>query len=449
MIRAAEASNKKDAKLAALKLIEDCPESKNLVYSALDPFTRFGVKKIDMPAAYASSDASVGQFISLMNDLTSRRLTGNAARSSVTHVLGQYTEEAAGFLARVLKKDLDCGIQVSTANDVYASWIHEPPYMRCALAAKAKFSTWDWAQGAFSQEKADGRFTNADHTEDGEVRLSSRQGHELPLDALGDIVATIQALLPRGTQSHGEFVVYVDGKPLERSVSNGVMNRIAKGGTFEPGEVPVLLLWDQIPLNCAVPGGVCEVPYHERIGALAHQLTGQGEGVVRMIPTRRVYSLKDAYQHSVELMLGGKEGTVLKERNGIWKDSGDSGVIWQIKLKLEADVDLKITGFRPGDGKNTATFGSVIMQTSDGLLEVGVSGMKQKIRDELWERREELLAAGAVATIRGNAVVKPSASNEKHSIFLPRWVELRLGEKSLADTLQQVIDQFEAAIKGA
>ncbi|MGO4302171.1 ATP-dependent DNA ligase [Cupriavidus sp. RAF12] len=441
MMAAAGASTKKDAKLAALKMIENCAESKNLVHSALSPFVRFGVKKIDMPPEFAPIDASVGQFIGLMNELSSRQLTGNAARARVTHVLGQYTEITADLLARVLKKDLDVGIKVDTANKAYPGWIPDVPYMRCSLPKAAKFDTWDWVGGAFSQEKADGMFVNVDHTDDGEVRISSRQGQEFPLEQYAPIVDLVRTLLPRGVQCHGELVVHENGLPLERQISNGHLNHINQGGEFDIGLVPVLFLWDMVSLAAVKPKGSWLEPYHDRVASLARLLRFH-DAVVRLIPTKVVHSLDEAYEHAAELMAQGKEGTILKERNAVWEDRTSKS---QIKLKLEADVDLEVVGFNPGEGKNAATFGSMRVQTRDRLLEVNISGFSDKQRQEIHEARD--LWIGQIVTVRGNLVLKPSASNPLHSIFLPRFVERRT-DKYQADMTQEVIDQFEAAKLG-
>ncbi|SAK92066.1 hypothetical protein AWB76_06756 [Caballeronia temeraria] len=62
---------------------------------------------------------------------------------------------------------------------------------------------------------------------------------------------------------------------------------------------------------------------------------------------------------------------------------------------------------------------------------------------------EHIVHRGIIG-VRANAVMKPSESNDRHSLFLPRMVEagLRL-DKSEPDTLAQVIAQFDAAVKGA
>lgn len=441
MMAAAGASTKKDAKLAALKLIENCETSRTLVHAALSPFRRFNVKKFDMPVNFPMADAAPEVFLGLLNDLESRKLVGNEARDAVRYVLSSYTRPTADVLARVLKKDLDVGIKVDTANKAYPGWIPDVPYMRCSLPKAAKFDTWDWVGGAFSQEKADGMFVNVDHTDDGEVRISSRQGQEFPLEQYSPIVDLVRTLLPRGVQCHGELVVHENGLPLERQISNGHLNHVNQGGEFDIGLVPVLFLWDMVSLTAVKPKGSWLEPYHDRVASLARLLRFH-DAVVRLIPTKVVHSLDEAYEHAAELMAKGKEGTILKERNAFWEDRTSK---LQIKLKLEADVDLEVIGFNAGEGKNAATFGSMRVASRDRLLEVNISGFREELRQAIHADRDAWI--GQIVTVRGNLVLKPSASNPLHSIFLPRFVERR-ADKYQADMTQEVIDQFEAAKLG-
>ncbi|WP_233889705.1 hypothetical protein [Paraburkholderia flagellata] len=67
--------------------------------------------------------------------------------------------------------------------------------------------------------------------------------------------------ISRGTQTHGEIVVLVDGVIASREIGNGIINRVSAGGAFEENEQPVFQAWDQIPLSAVVPKGKYEVGY--------------------------------------------------------------------------------------------------------------------------------------------------------------------------------------------
>lgn len=82
-------------------------------------FRIFGVKKYDMPSSFATSDADVKHFFKLLDNLHTRKLTGNAARSAVQSTFAMYTEDTVKYLARVLDKDAKAGFSESTVNKVF------------------------------------------------------------------------------------------------------------------------------------------------------------------------------------------------------------------------------------------------------------------------------------------------------------------------------------------
>lgn len=406
----------------------------------LDPFKTFGILSFTPYEGNDSHICGFGEFLDFLDDLVARKTTGDTARE----IAGRYVNAGipAELMTRILNKDPKCGVGETLVNKVVPGLIPSFPYQRCALPKDAKFHTWDWANGVISQEKADGMFASINKTMAGDLTLNSRQGSMLPIDkfeALRDVAAK---LLDPNTQTHGELLVCEEGRILPREQGNGVLNSILKGGELARNQAVMFKAWDQIPLDKVKPKMRFEMPYGARFAVLRNQLHFNGEtyGVLTTIDTRYVDSLAGAYAHCKELMLEGKEGTIIKERQAPWIDGTSK---FQIKLKLEADCDLVAVGFREGKGKNAATFGSIIFQTSDGLLEVAVSGFTDGQRKEIHARREQI--PGTIWTVRGNLVLEPSPSNPLHSIFLPRIVEERW-DKSEADTLQRVKDQFQAAI---
>lgn len=415
------------------------------VYS---PFITFGVKALPDPIACAVPSPTIGMIYGMLDALASRELSGNAAAEAIAAVLGNIASAAIrDALCRLLRKDLRVGIDAKTVNKARPGLIPVFPYMRCSLPSHVDLGSMGWSDGVVSQEKADGMFANVDHTAAGEVRISSRQGTEFPLGQFGNLIASVQQIVVRDTQTHGELLVRRDGVVLAREISNGILNSIAKGGTLGEREDIAFLAWDQVPLSAVKPKGKYTTPYHVRLGSLISQIgPGEADAIspsIFLIPTRIVYSLEDAYAHYRELLSKGKEGTILKKREAIWRDGTSKE---QVKLKLEVDVDLKIVGFVPGEGKNAATFGSILCRTEDDQLEVAVSGMSDAKRQEIHHDREQMLER--ILTVRANAIMPPSDSNPLHSLFLPRFVEVR-NDKTKADDLARVKAQFASAISAA
>lgn len=442
----------RNAKEAILTANKDNETLKAVFKAAYDPTVKYYLKKIP-EAKSALGDAprhmtiELPRALSNLSVLSERNLTGTAAIEYLADLLFMMNEDDREVISRVIVGDLKCGATDSTANKIWKNLIPEYPYMRCCLPKDTKLDKWNWKKGAYSQLKADAMFANLDIFNDGEVMLTSRNGSQFPITAFSGLAVDALETFPKGVRINGELQVMKDGKLLAREIGNGILNSVQQGEPFGPGEVPVYDVWDIIPIEFAVPSGKYEVAYSERWATLSGYLSARATvtdiNSIRPIPTRIVYSLAEAYDHYFELTELGFEGTILKEAGAIWFDGTSK---WQMKLKIDCDVDLVIMPWRrAGKGKNAATFGSIPCQTSDGLLEVYVSGFKDAKRKELHEMGEKL--NGMIMTVRFNNIMRPK-DNGMTSLFLPRYVELRT-DKTEADSLQRVKDQFEAIVNKA
>lgn len=437
------ANSGRNFKIDFLKNHSDNVLLQRVVYLALNPTTNFYIRKIPVYTPNSNVfESDLDTALNKLSQLSSRQVTGNAAIAFLTDILESVSSDDAKVIERIISKDLRCGVSESTANKVWADLIPEYPYMRCCLPKHTKMSKFNWKKGVFSQLKADGMFANVNVYEDKTVELLSRAGSVFPIEQFSNLVEEVKQTFKPNTQTHAELLVKRDGKVLPREIGNGILNSVLKGGSFDPGDFPTLLVWDQIPLSEAKPGNKYKVSYTDRLSDLIDQLEQ-----IDIIPSRKVYSMEEALEHYVEMLEQGYEGTILKDPDAIWEDTTSK---FQVKFKLEVDVDLEIVGFTPGKGKNASTFGSITCQTSDGKLIVNVSGFKDKkqngilTRQEIHDRRNELM--NTILAVRSNNIMKPTKSNPNYSLFLPRAVEFRQ-DKHEADTLQQVIEQFDNAIK--
>lgn len=95
-------------------------DARDLITAALDPYQTFGVRQYEMPTSYQKPGyAGINQFFDLLQALSSRSVTGDAARTAVTKTLALYDQETAECLTRVLDKDLRIGASAETANKVW------------------------------------------------------------------------------------------------------------------------------------------------------------------------------------------------------------------------------------------------------------------------------------------------------------------------------------------
>ena len=436
------ATSSKNDKVALVEQHSEHELFRRVLVYTLDPLKTFNIRPSD--PALTSNYKLGGAFFDeqtwkLLDDLSARNITGNAAIEAVEAEFARLTPESSKLLWRVINKDFRAGFSESTVNKAIKDLIPEFPYMRCCLPKDAKLSDFSWTEGVYSQEKADGMFANVDFEATGIVRITSRNGTPYPTDQFADFLADVEATLEPGYQHHGELLVVKNGEILAREIGNGILNSVQQGGLFAPDEKPIYKIWDRIELTSVVPKGKDSHPYKKRFAGLQALVSKSTSDSIQLIETRIVHSLAEAYKHYGEMLALGREGTIIKDGNAIWRDGTSKQ---QVKLKLEAECDLMIVGFTDGKGKNKALFGSIVVQSSDGLLEVGVSGFTDKKRKEINDKRKELL--NTIMTVRFNDIMYPSEEGKLHSLFLPRSVEFR-SDKSTADSLQRVIDQLEAA----
>lgn len=410
-----------------------------------NPFKRYGVRKL--PAVTVSASTEDAEFNestwNLLDDLKDRLLTGSAAQEAIAQELQRLNPKPAELLRRIIRKDLRAGFGESTISKVAKGLIPSFPYMRCSLPSHTDLTKWDWERGIISQEKADGMFANVNLDSAG-AQMTSRQGTPFPDEGFEDLLAEVEQRFDANTQTHGEILVCdPNGKILAREIGNGMINSVLQGGSWPEGHYPTLQVWDQIPLSVVTPKGKYDMTYERRLGGLHLSLKAIPGKLISLVPTKIVYSLKEAYAHYKELLLSGKEGTIIKRREMIWRDHTSKD---QIKLKLEADCELEVLDFVPGDetGKHKDTFGSLRCGSSCRKLIVDVAGFKDDKRLEIHKKGEAY--KGTILTVRSNAILYSDNLEKKaHSLFLPRFVDERF-DKSVADDLVRIEEQFANAI---
>lgn len=438
----AATSSKIEKQRLVNEAVADSDFRKVLQYT-YDPFKTYGVKKIPEFVSDGDNLDFDEKTWGMLNSLGDRSLSGGLASISISQHLARLNQDSAELLTRIIRKDMRAGFSESTINKACKGLIPDFPYMRCSLVKDADFSTWN---AFISQEKADGMFANINVYEDGSVDILSRQGSPFPTAAISEFVEDASLTFEPGTQTHGELLVSFNGSILPREKSNGVLNSLLKSGILESGHHLIFLAWDQVPLQFIKTKGSFHVPYANRLSLLNQQITNAARTSIKLIPTKVFKKLEDAYSHYAELLAKGKEGTIVKHPNAIWEDKTSK---FQIKLKLEVDVDLEVKAVQDGrEGtKNEGKAGALTCQTSDGKLVVDVAVKNEEMRSRIDSDRSDFI--GRIITVRANSIMKPSNDSGFHSLFLPRMVEADYRrDKTNADSLQQVIDQFDSAVSG-
>lgn len=434
-------------KIQILKNNKENQELKDFFYYCLDPSINFGQSKIkkDSQPAGMTERIELSEALRLINDtLVSRNKTGNSAIRFLSKIYNSLSDDNKNILEKVIARKPDIGMNAASINKVWPNLIYKSGYMRCKSYSDAAVKNFDW-NNVFSQLKADGLFLNIPLHKN---ELETRSGEQIDLRnedityAKGFLYGFLNEHFENPTL-HGEIICYKNGKPVERSVSNGIINSVKQGGEVPHGVTLKISVWDVIEYESFINKTPFKVPYRERFKKLVDVISqlqkSTDNTAIDIIQSKKVHSKKEAKSHFLECIKSGLEGTVLKSGKGIWKNHSSPS---QLKMKNEFSFEMRITGFKIGNGKFANTFGSIKAESEDSLLTTFISGINDKERKCINDNRDFFI--GKIIEVKASGLFKNEDGT--YSPMHPRYVEIRY-DKSDADTLEKIIQQERDSIQ--
>ena len=406
-IKQAEKFSTKKEKFAALTGMDEIGQ--RLVREALDPFRVFGVRQYEPPKYFNTEDKHFDCFFLLLDDLHSRKLTGNAARDAVTATLGLFTKDTAKYLARVINKDLDCGANQSTFNKIYPGLV---PNFEVMLASKID-EKYKWEFPCIAEAKYDGTRLIA-VCENGVVEYFSRSGK--PSDFCNGLfdeeLAKIEARL-------GAPVV-VDGEAL---ASNFTETLNAKGGKGVEAKKALRFYAFDIMFLSQWKAQECDRPQYKRSGNLETLIKELGLTLIKKSKSKTINNLEEAKAFYKEMLAEGYEGLIIKKMNGLYEF--DRSKNWS-KWKPVLDFDLKIVGIFEGRGRLEGTAGGFELEGEDengNKIETSCgSGFSDELRDDIWKNKKKYL--GKIAMLEAQEMTK-SKNSDTYSLRFPVFIKIR------------------------
>ncbi len=406
---------------------------------------------------------SLEGLFNLLDCLRTRRMKASDANLFAANMSVDEFE----LFSMILDRDLKSQVSAKTINKgLNESFIPQVSYMRCSLPAQANEIKYP----AISQLKSDGMFVNI-VVKNGEVSIISRNGKPIILKGL---MQSFNKPEFEGLVFNGELLVEKDGSPLPRQIGNGLLSSLAKRATTEQSIEDKLVgcnakqyqklmkdlkdrtlewedtdafttisLWDYIPYDLWATGTTFKETYEARFNKLQSLIKNIANA--KIIESKVVNSYDEAMEHYQEMRDRGEEGTIVKNLDGFWENKTSKN---QIKMKAEKEVELLVTGWKPGTGEFELGIGSLVCQSSCGRLTVNVSGLKrpqrglepvdpkdmtkglQRIKDFKLD-----CYTGSIITVRFNEVIQNA--NGEWSLFLPRLIEVR-DDKNVADDLEYI-----------
>lgn len=410
-ISQAEKFSTKKEKFAALTGLDKIGQ--RLVREALDPYRVFGVRKYDAPKIFNTKDSQeyFNRFFGLLDDLHSRKLTGNAARTAVTNTLGLFTKETASYLARVLNKDLDCGANESTFNKIYPGII---PTFEVMLASKID-EKYKWDFPCIAEAKYDGTRLIA-VCENGVVEYFSRSGK--PSDFCNGI---FDAELAKMEKRVGAPIV-LDGEALASDFTETLNAKGSKGVEAKKAlrfyAFDIMFLSEWKAQNCnrkqAVRSAIVE--------ALVNELDLK---LIKKSKHKTIHNLIEAKAFYNEMLKEGFEGLIIKKPEAMYEfDRSKNWSKWKPCFSVDGKI-LSVYEGRPGS-RLVGMLGGITVGGEDengNKFECDCgSGFSDQMRNEIWSKRKSVI--GKMVEIEYQEMSKVKGRNE-FSLRFPVFVKFR------------------------
>jgi DNA ligase-1 len=396
-------------------------------YLALNPYFVYGVKKVPESSGLDNRPNPWPRFWGLCESLRTRSVTGGDARRAIESIMAEFDSEPwNGMARRVLIKDLRCGVSEKTINKVCRNSEWLIPTFDCQLAQDSADQASKMKGIKRLEVKLDGvRVLAVCYAGSGTVNLFSRNGK-----AFANFDHIEQELIPLikriGIQMFGSATDFVlDGEIVGESFQS-LMKQAQRKQDVNAGD-SVFHVFDVLPRDDFYRG-YWNAQQHKRIEKLEkiQDLLKDHCESVRVMPGMNVdLDLAEdrdrMHQFAEAAIQQGYEGIMIKDLGAPYECKRSS--FW-LKWKPTITVDLNITGFEEGTGRNLGRLGAIICEGVDNgrVIRVNVgSGLSDSARDEYWNARDDLL--DRVVEVQADAVTQNQDGS--YSLRFPRFVRFR------------------------
>ena len=401
---------------------------------AYDALRTFGIKKAPLIEeefdSHFQSTFDWARFKKILNDLETRKITGNTARDTLRNAANVADiTEWNGFYRRVLLKDFKCGITESTVNKVLKATKDKNaeqyiiPVFSCQLAKNGEDHPKKLVGVKLLDPKLDGvRIVTILDKNKNSVTQYSRDGRLN--ENFPHIVAALENLLPHITES-----LVLDGEMISRSFQ-ALMKQLNRKDDVDTSDAK-LALFDCLPLKDFLVGE-CTMSQTERHEALVHfqpHFDTVAKGNVYVIPKLAVdldtndgqKTFKEFNQETID---AGYEGIMVKDPNATYRTKRTDAWL-KIKPFITIDVAVvEVVAGTPGT-KYEKTMGALLCAGVDQnrKIEVSVgSGFSDELRDQIWENKNAVV--GRIIEAKGDVLTK-SQNSDVWSLRFPTFMQFR------------------------
>lgn len=388
----------------------------------LDNLITFGVKKVPIHEGSNGPGLSWEDFLTLMQSLYNRDLTGHDARDAIDSAMKLSTKDQwNNWYRRILIKDLRCGVSEKTVNKVLKGKfdkIQMVPVFECMLAHDGANHEKKLIGKKLLEPKLDGvRVLTVINPANKTVIQYTRNGKIL--ENFGHITRAIEAHIELFQRA-----VVLDGEMVSSSFQ-ALMKQVHRKDNVQ-AEDARLMLFDIIPLS-EFKLGVSALGQRRRSNLL-RTMKPQFEliGSIDIIPQIEVdldsyvgeLQFKDYNKSMVEQ---GFEGIMIKDPDAKYQCKRSTN--W-LKQKPFIEVSLTVCEVEEGTGRNVGRLGALICEGIDDnkLIKVNVgSGFTDNERDEFWGFKQEVI--NNIVEVRADAITQNQDGS--YSLRFPRFIKFR------------------------
>ena len=399
-------------------------------YQAYNPFYTFHVKQVPETKNIANKHNAWPMFWALLESLRTRSVTGGDARRAIEQCSEQFdSDEWNNVCARVIRKDLRCGISEKTLNKVLGKTDWKIPTFTCQLAQDSTDQPKKLKGIKRLEVKLDGVRVLAVVSGNSCV-LYSRNGKEFEnFPQIAEAILDNRKAFQHGRGTGGHFVL--DGEIVGETFQKLMKQAHRKSDAQTEGMV--YHIFDIIPLD-ALKEGHCNLQQYKRIEWLESARSILMDTECLRIMNGLNVDLDSAQGHDImrrfaeDSVTQGFEGIMIKSMDAPYECKRSD--FW-MKWKPTISVDLNIVGFEEGTGRNKDRLGAIICEGVDNDRRICVnvgSGFSDALRDEYWANRNDML--GHLVEVQADAVTQNQDGT--YSLRFPRFLRFRdfdAGEK--------------------
>lgn len=394
-----------------------------------NPYVTFGVRKVPDTVGIVDAENPWDEFISLLNQLRHRQLTGNAALEAIDRMSERFDSgEWNTFCAPVIRRDLRAGVSEKTINKICKKTEYEIPVFGCQLATNSEGRP-EMKGTKRLEPKLDGvrvlMFVIPSDFGDVTTVCYSRNGKVFDnFTHIEEQVRDNWLKIARGHQNALINGFVLDGEVIGNTFQE--LMRQARRKTDVQADDSVFNIFDIIPLS-DFREGHWNAQLRKRIDILEHiRHVVDTMPNVELLPHIMVdldtAAGKDQLErYAKDNVNAGFEGIMIKELEApyICKRSTD----W-MKWKPTLTVDLEVVGVEEGTGRNLGRLGALVCHGVDDGKEITVnvgSGFSDVDRDDYWINRN--LVIGRTAEVLCDVITQNQDGT--YSLRFPRFVRFR------------------------